>query len=147
MTHAKTQAVNAKMIKVTEDAIKFRSDPVYGPWILKQEEILSRDLETAFTKYNTKIQQKYNTDPKFKAMADEINETAMDLGEELEDQNGWTFSDNDGSLETAANQWDTVGLWTIGMTKTKTEAVNDKMQALVDDAEAFNADPVYGAWI
>jgi hypothetical protein len=42
------------------------------------------------------------------------------LGAELENENGWTFEDNEGSLEAAANQWNTMGLWSMGMTASKT---------------------------
>jgi hypothetical protein len=63
------------------------------------------EFETAFNKYQKKMEWKYNTDPKFKAMADRFNGSAMDLGNELGSENGWIFEDNEGSLENAANQW------------------------------------------
>jgi hypothetical protein len=147
MTASKTQAVNSKMMKVAQDAMKFGSDPVYGPFIEKHQEILAEDIESAFTKYDQKMKFKYNTDPKFKAMADKHVGNAMDLGDSLANEQGWTFEDNDGSLETAANQWNTMGLWSVGMTASKTKVVNSKMMKVAETAIAFGSDPVYGPWI
>jgi hypothetical protein len=64
-----------------------------------------QDLEVAFTKKEKKMMMKYNSDPKFRAMCDTVDASAMDLGDELANGNGWNFEDNDGSLENAANQW------------------------------------------
>jgi hypothetical protein len=147
MTATKTQAINSKMMKVAQDAMVFGSDPVYGPYIQGLQQHLGDDVETAFNKYEKKMEHKYNTDPKFKAMADRLNGSAMDLGNELGNGNGLTFEDNDGSLEKAANQWNTMQLWSAGMTDSKTQAVNKKMMKVVQDAMKFGSDPVYGPFI
>jgi hypothetical protein len=147
MTASKTKVVNSKMMKVAQEAMQFGSDPVYGPWIQEQETILYGDIEVAFTKYDQKMQYKYNTDPKFKAMADKHVGNAMGLGEELGNKQGWTFEDNDGSLENAGNMWNLMGLWSVGMTASKTTVVNKKMMKVAETAMAFGSDPVYGPWI
>ena len=137
MTATKTQAINSKMMKVAQDAMVFGSDPVYGPYIQGLQQHLGDDVETAFNKYEKKMEHKYNTDPKFKAMADRLNGSAMDLGNELGNGNGLTFEDNDGSLEKAANQWNTMQLWSAGMTDSKTQAVNKKLIKVALDAYKF----------
>jgi hypothetical protein len=85
MTASKTEAVNKKMIKVAQDAIKLGSDPVYGPYIMEQQAFLADDIEAAFTSYDKKLQYKYNTEPKFKAYADKIKGSSTELGNELGD--------------------------------------------------------------
>ncbi len=108
MTASKTQAVNKKMLKVTQDAIEFGSCPVYGPFIREQQLILAEEIEDAFRSYDYKLLHKYNTDPKFKGYADKFRGLAYELGDELQNENGWTFEDNDRSLETARSQWKNV---------------------------------------
>jgi hypothetical protein len=90
---------------------------------------------------------KYNTDPKFKAMADKVVGSSMGLNQEIENPNGWTFEDNEGALGQSVNQWNSVGLWSVGATATKTAVVNQKMMAVAKDAMKFGSDPVYGPWI
>ena len=105
MTSSKTQAVNTKLQKVAQDAIAFGSDPVYGPFIEQHQTVLYNDIDAAFTKYMNAMEAKYNSDPVFRAKADAYVATEMELGNELNNPTGWTFEDNDGSLERAANSW------------------------------------------
>jgi hypothetical protein len=135
------------MMKVAQDAMKLGTDPVYGPFIERNQNVLAEDIEDAFTKYDQKMQFKYNTDPKFKALADKVTASSMDLGNSLGNANGWTFEDHDGSLERAGNAWNGFGLWSVGATATKTAVVNQKMMKVAQDAMAFGSDPVYGPWI
>jgi hypothetical protein len=51
------------------------------------------------------MEMKYTTDPRFKALADKVNGASGDLAGELGAENGWTFEDNNGALQRAANQW------------------------------------------
>ena len=51
------------------------------------------------------IENKYNSDPVFRAKADAYVATEEALGAELENEEGWTFEDTDGALEQAVNQW------------------------------------------
>jgi hypothetical protein len=120
MTSSKTNNVNGKLMKVAEDAIKCRNDPVYGPWIKNQQEILYEDLQTAIEAYDRKVTHKYNTEPKFRAYADKVKGSVTGLEHELTDQNGWTFEDNDHSLENSAKEWKGIGMWSVGMTASKT---------------------------
>ena len=105
MTASKTAAVNQKMQKVAADMMAFSSDPVYGPFIEQHQTQLYMDIMTAFTKYQTAMENKYNSDPVFRAKADAYVATVEALGAELENEEGWTFEDTDGALEQAANQW------------------------------------------
>jgi len=105
MTASKTAAVNQKLQKVAADYMAFASDPVYGPFIEQHQTQLYVDISTAFTKYQTAMENKYNSDPVFRAKADAYVATEEALGEELNNPTGWTFEDNDGALEQAANQW------------------------------------------
>ena len=105
MTAQKTADVNEKLQKVATDAMAFANDPVYGPFIEQHQTVLMNDIDAAFTKYMTAMENKYNSDPVFKAKADAYVATEMELGNELNDPTGWTFEDNDGSLERAANSW------------------------------------------
>jgi hypothetical protein len=105
------------------------------------------DVDQAFNKYQSTMMMKYNSDPRFKAMSDKHMANAEALGNELDNENGWTFEDNNGSLEAAANQWNTMGLWSVGMTYSKTQKVNAKMMEVAKSAMAFNDDPVYGPWV
>ena len=114
-------------MKVAENAMAFMNDPVYGPWIQKHQEILIGDIDQALNNYSRTMELKYNSDPRFKAMSDKHMANAEALGNELGNENGWTFEDNNGSLEAAANQWNTMGLWSMGMTASKTQAVNAKL--------------------
>ena len=83
----------------------FASDPVYGPFIEQHQTQLYMDITAAFTKYSTAMDNKYNSDPVFRAKVDAFEDTEEALGNELNDPTGWTFEDNDGALERAANQW------------------------------------------
>jgi hypothetical protein len=80
-------------------------------------------------------------------MSNQFRSSVEGVAGELSNENGWTFEDNDGSLETAANEWNTMGLWSVGMTASKTQAVNNKLKSVAADAMAFMSDPVYGPWI
>jgi hypothetical protein len=97
------------------------NDPLYGPWIEKQQALLTYDLEIAFKKYERKMYSKYHDDLKFRAMVDKVNGSALDLGDELSKDSGYKFEDNDGSLGQASNQWNTMSLWSVGMTASKTD--------------------------
>ena len=105
MTASKTAAVNQKLQKVAQDYMAFASDPVYGPFLEQHQTQLYIDISAAFTKYQTVMENKYNSDPVFRAKADAYVATEEALGEELNNPTGWTFEDNDGALEQAANQW------------------------------------------
>ena len=105
MTASKTAAVNQKLQKVAQDYMAFASDPVYGPFLEQHQTQLYLDIDAAFTKYMTAMENKYNSDPVFRAKADAYVATEEALGEELNNPTGWTFEDNDGALEQAANQW------------------------------------------
>ena len=105
MTASKTAAVNQKLQKVAQDYMAFASDPVYGPFLEQHQTQLYLDIDAAFTKYMTVMENKYNSDPVFRAKADAYVATEEALGEELNNPTGWTFEDNDGALEQAANQW------------------------------------------
>ena len=105
MTASKTAAVNQKMQKVAADYMAFASDPVYGPFVEQHSTQLYMDIDAAFTKYTMAMENKYNSDPVFRAKADAYVATEEALGEELNDPTGWTFEDNDGSLEQAAMGW------------------------------------------
>ena len=105
MTATKTQAVNTKMMKVAQDAMAFSADPVYGPFIEQHQTALMMDIEAAFTKYQSTMEAKYNSDPVFRAKADAFVASESVLGAEIESEAGWTFEDNDGSLGQAASQW------------------------------------------
>jgi hypothetical protein len=70
---------------------------------------------------------KYNTDPMFKSKVDSLEWWGNFAVDELAREKGWTFEDNDGSLADAGNQWNTMGLWSVGMTASKTEAVNERL--------------------
>ena len=105
MTASKTAAVNQKLQKVAQDYMAFASDPVYGPFLEQHQTQLYLDIDAAFTKYMTTMENKYNSDPVFRAKADAYVATEEALGEELNNPTGWTFEDNDGALEQAANQW------------------------------------------
>ena len=83
MTESKTQTVNKKLMQVAHDAMAFGEDPVYGPFIEQHQGILMQDLEKAFTKYDKTMQMKYFSDPKFKALADDMNHSLNNLGQEL----------------------------------------------------------------
>jgi hypothetical protein len=52
-----------------------------------------------------KMQMKYNSDPKFKALADQVNGSSSQLAGELGNGDGYTFEDNNGALERAGKQW------------------------------------------
>ena len=105
MTASKTAAVNQKLQKVAQDYMAFASDPVYGPFLEQHQTQLYLDIDAAFTKYMTVMENKYNSDPVFRAKSDAYVATENALGEELNNPTGWTFEDNDGALERAANQW------------------------------------------
>ena len=105
MTASKTAAVNQKLQKVAQDYMAFASDPVYGPFLEQHQTQLYMDIDAAFTKYMTVMENKYNSDPVFRAKADAYVATEEALGEELNNPTGWTFEDNDGALGQAANQW------------------------------------------
>ena len=105
MTSTKTAAVNAKLQKVAQDAMALGNDPVYGPFIQQHQEILMNDIEVALNKYSSVMEAKYNSDPAFKAKVDAYIVSSSALGQELDNPNGWTFEDNDGSLQRAANSW------------------------------------------
>ena len=105
MTASKTAAVNQKLQKVAQDYMAFASDPVYGPFLEQHQTQLYLDIDAAFTKYMTVMENMYNFDPVFRAKADAYVATENALGEELNNPTGWTFEDNDGALERAANQW------------------------------------------
>ena len=105
MTATKTAAVNTKLQKVAQDAMAFGSDPVYGPFIEQHQTVLMNEITAAFTKYQTAMEAKYNSDPVFRAKADALVASDMALGNELENEAGWTFEDNDGALNRAASQW------------------------------------------
>ena len=82
---------------------------------------------TSFSKYSKVMENKYNSDAKFRAMVNEVAESKGALDDELLYGDGWTFEDNSGALENAGNQWNTAGLWSVGMTDSKTQRVNAKM--------------------
>ena len=105
MTASKTAAVNQKLQKVAQDYMAFASDPVYGPFLEQHQTQLYIDISAAFNKYQTTMENKYNSDPVFRAKADAYVATEEALGQELNNPTGWTFEDNDGALEQAANQW------------------------------------------
>ena len=105
MTASKTAAVNQKLQKVAQDYMAFASDPVYGPFLEQHQTQLYLDIDAAFTKYMTVMENMYNFDPVFRAKADAYVASENALGEELNNPTGWTFEDNDGALERAANQW------------------------------------------
>mgnify|MGYP001036360396 FL=1 len=105
MTASKTAAVNQKLQKVAQDYMAFASDPVYGPFLEQHQTQLYMDIDAAFTKYMTVMENKYNSDPVFRAKADAYVATEEALGNELNNPTGWTFEDNDGALGQAANQW------------------------------------------
>ena len=105
MTASKTAAVNQKLQKVAQDYMAFASDPVYGPFLEQHQTQLYMDIDAAFTKYMTVMENKYNSEPVFRAKADAYVATEEALGEELNNPTGWTFEDNDGALGQAANQW------------------------------------------
>ena len=105
MTASKTAAVNQKLQKVAQDYMAFASDPVYGPFLEQHQTQLYLDIDAAFTKYMTVMENMYDFDPVFRAKADAYVATENALGEELNNPTGWTFEDNDGALERAANQW------------------------------------------
>ena len=105
MTAQKTADVNSKLMKVAADAETFMADPVYGPFIQQHQMTLYTEVEAAFEKYMTVMENKYNSDPVFRAKSDAYVATEMELGAELNDPVGWTFEDNDGALEQAANSW------------------------------------------
>ena len=105
MTASKTAAVNQKLQKVAQDYMAFASDPVYGPFLEQHQTQLYMEIDAAFTKYMTVMENKYNSDPVFRAKADAYVATEEALGEELNNPTGWTFEDNDGALGQAANQW------------------------------------------
>ena len=105
MTATKTAAVNTKLQKVAQDAMAFANDPVYGPFIEQHQTVLMNEIEAAFVKYQSAMEAKYNADPVFRAKADALVASDMALGDELNAPAGWTFEDNDGSLEQAANSW------------------------------------------
>ena len=105
MTANKTERVNEKLHYIAEDMENFQAHPVYGPFLEKHQAILMKDVEAAFKKRDNTMHMKYNSDPKFKAFADKLVGSGMGLGDELMNENGFTFEDNDGSLEKAANQW------------------------------------------
>jgi hypothetical protein len=44
MTASKTQAIDSKLMKVAQDAEKFATDPVYGPLVQKEQDILLGEL-------------------------------------------------------------------------------------------------------
>ena len=108
MTAEKTNAVNAKLMKVTQDAMALGNDPRYGPFIQQHQTVLMQDLDAAFTKYDSVMQAKYNSDPVFRSKCDAIGMSFDALDRELDSEAGWTFEDNDGSLQRAANQWNTI---------------------------------------
>ena len=105
MTASKTAAVNTKLQNVARDAMALGNDPVYGPFIEQHQAVLFQDIDAAFTKYQSAMEAKYNSDPAFKAKCDALMVSEMDLGNELDNEAGWTFEDNDGSLQRAANSW------------------------------------------
>ena len=105
MTASKTAAVNQKLQKVAQDYMAFASDPVYGPFLEQHQTQLYLDIDAAFTKYMTVMENMYNFDPVFRAKADAYEASEIALEEELNNPTGWTFEDNDGALERAANQW------------------------------------------
>ncbi len=55
-------------------------------------------LEVSFEKYEDKISEKYNTEPDFMAYVDASDAFSTELENELGDQNGWTYQDEDGTL-------------------------------------------------
>ena len=105
MTASKTAAVNQKLQKVAQDYMAFASDPVYGPFLEQHQTQLYLDIDAAFTKYMTVMENMYDFDPVFRAKSDAYVASENALGEELNNPTGWTFEDNDGALERAANQW------------------------------------------
>ena len=66
MTASKTAAVNQKLQKVAQDYMAFASDPVYGPFLEQHQTQLYMDIDAAFTKYMTVMENKYNSDPVFR---------------------------------------------------------------------------------
>jgi hypothetical protein len=90
---------------------------------------------------------KYKSDPVFKAKSDVLLANDVSVAAELQNPNGFTFEDNDGSLEKAANEWNTMGLWSVGMTASKTQVINSKMIKVAQDGMKLGSDPVYGPFI
>ena len=105
MNDAKTTRVTNELIEVANTAEAFANDPVYGPWIQQQQAVLFTEIEAAMDKYQTVMNQKYTTDARFKQMADAHVKNVMDLGNELNNPNGWTFQDNTGSLGQNGNRF------------------------------------------
>ena len=108
MTASKTAAVNQKLQKVAQDYMAFASDPVYGPFLEQHQTQLYIDIDAAFTKFTNAMESKIQSDPVFRYKSDHYQFYFFyeeGLGQELNNPTGWTFEDNDGALERAANQW------------------------------------------
>ena len=83
MTASKTAAVNAKLQTVAKEAMLYYNDPVYGPFFEQHFTVLMNEVEAALMKYQTAMENKYNSDPVFRAKADAYVASEMALGNEL----------------------------------------------------------------
>ena len=88
--------------------MNFILDPVYGPFVQEQLYTLIDDLaiQDAITKFQLAMYEKSLDDPAFRARGNAFDTDLWALQQELSNPNGWTFEDNDGSLQRAATSWD-----------------------------------------
>ena len=105
MTGYKTGAIMTKLQRIYAESWAFNNDPVYGLFIAQHLSILTDDIDAAFLKYSEVMQAKYDSDPVFREKWIALESDFNPLGLELQDQTGWTFEDNDGTLEEAAASW------------------------------------------
>jgi hypothetical protein len=105
-TAQKTATLNAKMMKMARLADALGQDPVYGPFIEHHQQILLNDVMVAATKYDKTMQDKYMSDPVFKQKCDNYVDSLKVFGNEAMNEDGWTFEDNDGSLQKAGAEWE-----------------------------------------
>ena len=83
MNASKTKAVANKMEKLQKEAATLGSDPVYGPFIEKNQGVLVEELYVALDKYEKVMAKKYTTDAGFKKAVNQLKDSQEALDDEL----------------------------------------------------------------
>ena len=104
---------------------------------MAQERQFERNTQDTWRQFERRVEAG-NYDQKLEDISNDLDKALWEL-ENNARQNGYYAKKNIASGN--------VKLWSVGMTASKTQAVNAKMMEVAKSAMAFNDDPVYGPWV